>query len=119
MRTLIGALLALTLSSAALACPNHIRLKVGDQAPCSGHFFNDITEQRIRKDVRDNQLRKKQVELKKLQIQKMTEDRDDWKRESEKQSKARHEMGSDLTKGFLSGIGLTLIVIFVSGRISK
>lgn len=118
MRTLITTLL-LTFSLAVSACPDHLRMQTGDEAPCDGHFFNNDTESQIRKDVRNNQLRKEQLELKDLQVDTLKEDRDKWKEEAENQAKARHEMDGDLTKGLLYGIGVTLLVILATGQAQK
>ena len=112
-------LITFILSFSILACPDYQRLKSGSAAPCNGHFFNDSTELSIRKDVRDNKLLKKQVTLKDLQINQLTEDRDNWKKEANKQSKVSHNKDSDLTKGFVGGIGLTLLVMFLGKKVSK
>lgn len=109
---LLTLLLTFTLSFQSFACPNHLSLEKGEQAPCEGHFFNNDTEKRIRKDVRDNELRKQEIELKDLQVEQLKEDRERWKEEAEYQSKARHERDGDLTKGFMYGIGLTLAILF-------
>lgn len=116
---IITLLLILTLSSQALACPHHLRMEEGSIAPCSGHFFNDETEQSIRKDVRDNEIRKEQLRLKDLQVNTLKEDRDRWKDEAENQAEARHKMDGDLTKGLLYGIGITLLVILATGQAQK
>lgn len=116
---IITLLLTFTLSFQALACPSHLRMEEGSVAPCDGHFFNDETEQSIRKDVRDNELRKEQLKLKDLQVDALEEDRDKWKAEAENQAEARHEMDGDLTKGLLYGIGITLLVILATGQAQK
>lgn len=115
----ITILLVLLLSAQSLACPSHKRVTKGDVIECPGHFFNDNTESQIRKDVRDNELRKEQIKLKDFQIKTLSKDRDEWKEEAGNQSEARHKMDSDLTKGFLGGVGLTILIIFAAGRVSK
>lgn len=110
MRILIITLSILSLS--VNACPKYKKQVTGDKAPCDGYFFNLETEKRIRKDVRDNELRKEQIKLKDLQIKKITQDRDDWKSEAKKQSEASHSKDSDLTKGFLGGIALSVLLMF-------
>lgn len=111
--------LIISLTATAQVCPNHQLLKSGDLAPCNGHFFNNETEQSIRKDVRDGELRKKQIQLKDLQIKQLSEDRNMWADEAHKQAKARHELDSDLTKGVLGGIALTLLVMFGIGQVNR
>lgn len=112
-------LILLTFTTQALACPDYKRLTSGESAPCNGHFFNDQMEKSIRKDVRDNQIRKEQIELKDLQIKELSEDRNNWKKTAEKQAEISRSKDSDFKLGVAAGIGLTLLVIFATGQVSK
>lgn len=115
MRVLIALILVMTLPLAQ-ACPDYLRMQTGTKAPCSGHFFNDATEVHIRKDVRDNELRRQQIELKDLQLKSVTDDRNGWKEEAEKQAQVSHSKDSDLTKGFIYGVGLSILIMFGVSR---
>lgn len=117
MRILIALILVMTLP--VHACPDYQRMKAGNQAPCDGHFFNNDTESRIRKEVRDNELRKQQIELKDLQLQSITKDRDGWKEQAEKQAEVSHSKDNDLTKGFWYGVGLSVLIMFGVSRAVK
>lgn len=114
---LIALLLTFTLTAAA--CPDYQPLKAGDKSPCDGHFFNNQTENSIRKDIRDYKLTQKQIELKDLQLRELEQDRDKWAKEAHNQAKARHEQDNDMTYGVIAGIGLTLAVMFGVGQVSK
>jgi hypothetical protein len=109
----------LTLSITVNACPDYKPLNQGDPAPCQGHFFNNTTEKRIRKDIRDGKLREQQIKLRDLQVKELKKDRDNWKEEARKQSEVSHSKDGDLTKGFLYGIGLTLAILFGVNQVSK
>lgn len=119
MRTLILAFFILIQPTQALSCPSHKSISAGEQAPCSGHFFNNETELRIRKDVRDNQLRKEQLELKDLQLSKITDDRDNWKVEAQKQAKLNRGKDSDMRNGIIAGVVMTLAVMFAVQKVGK
>ena len=112
-------LLTLSISFQALACPSYQMVKTGDQAPCEGLFLNQSTNDKVKKDLRDNELRKKQLELKDLQLRELSKDRDDWKVEAEKQAKARHKKDSDMKKGLIYGVAVTLAAIFAVRQVSK
>ena len=116
MRTLIITLL-LILPITVQACPKHQLLIAGDIAPCSGHFFNNDLETSIRKDVHSNKLRKKQIELKDLQIRMIITDRDNWKAESMNQAKARHELKNDFRNGAIVGGTLAFLAVYLAGSI--
>lgn len=116
MRTLT-LLLTLFISTHALACPSHLKVSEGDSVPCSGMFFNDSMELSLRKDVRDNELRKKQIELKDLQIEELSNDRDKWAKSAHIQAKARHDQDNDFRNGAIVGVGLTVLSIFAAGQI--
>lgn len=115
MRILIT--LLLTFSFTANACPSYEKMATGSKAKCEGYFFNNSAEAKIRKDVRDNQLRKKQIELKDLQLKELKSDRDKWKEEAYKQSKVSHSKDNDLTKGMIYGAGIAMFLIFAAGSI--
>ena len=112
-------LLTLSISLQALACPSYQMVKIGDQVPCDGLFLNQSTNDRVKKDLRDNELRKKQLELKDLQLSELSKDRDGWKVEAEKQAKARHKKDSDMKKGLIYGVALTLTTIFAVRKVTK
>lgn len=112
-------LLTLLISTQALACPAYQLVKAGDQAPCTGIFLNQSTNDRVKKDLRDNELRKKQIELKDLQISELSTDRDGWKKEAEKQAKISKSKDGDLKKGVVTGVVLTLVAIFASRQVVK
>lgn len=118
MRTLTF-LLALLFSTQALSCPPHKSVSAGDVVPCKGHFFNEPTELRIRTDVRDNELRKKQIELKDLQINQLSTDRDNWKVEAQKQAKLNRSKDNDLRNGVIAGVVMTLSVMFAARQVGK
>lgn len=118
MRTLTF-LLSLLFSVQALPCPSYKSISPGEQAPCKGIFFNEETELRIRKDIRDNQLRKEQLELKDLQVNLLQADRDNWKIEAEKQAKLKRSKDSDMKIGIVAGVVMTLAVMFAVRRVSK
>jgi len=117
MKLLTSILLTFTLT--VQACPSYEHMEQGSEAQCEGFFFNMKTNDRIKKDVRDNQLRKKQIELKDLQLNEITSDRNKWIKEAHNQAKARYQKKNDLRNGFLGGIGLTLALVFALGRVSK
>lgn len=118
MRTLTF-LLSLLFSVQALPCPAHKSISAGEQAPCNGHFFNEETELRIRKDVRDNELRKEQLELKDLQVNLLQADRDNWKVEAEKQAKLKRSKDSDMKVGIVAGVVMTLAIMFTARQVGK
>ena len=111
--------LLLTISIQAQACPDYQYLAQGQQAPCEGYFFNTKMEKQIRKDVRDLPLKSKQLELQSLQIKRLRTDRDAWKSEAKSQAEVSHSKDSDLTKGALYGAGFTLLLIFVTGKVTE
>lgn len=115
MRNLILTI-TLIISLNASACPKYKMINQGDSVPCKGIFINQPTNELIKKDLRDNKLKDKKIKLKDLQISTLKEDRDKWAKEAHVQAKARYEQRNDLKKGFLYGIGLTLAVMFISGR---
>lgn len=118
MRTLT-LLLTLSISLQALACPAYKMVEAEDIVPCKGLFLNQSTNEQVKKDLRDNELRKKQIELKDLQLKEITKDRNDWKSEADKQAKLRHSQDNDMRNGVLAGIGLTLLIMFGVGQVSK
>jgi len=118
MRVLVALIVIMTLP-VVQACPNYLRMQVGTKAPCTGYFFNDDTESHIRKDLRDGELRKQQIELKDLQLKSITDDRDSWKAQANQQSKAAHSKDNDLTQGFLYGVGLSVLIMFGVSRVNR
>lgn len=117
MRVLIMLLLILSLT--ASACPKYRMVDTGDSVPCKGIFLNQVTNEAVKKDLRNNELRKKEIALKDLQLSTLKEDRDKWAREAHKQAKARHDRGNDLRNGFITGIALTLAIMFGVGQVSR
>ena len=115
---LLTLLLTFTITVSA-TCPPHKSLKAGEPAPCSGHFLNQSTNEAVKKDLRDYKLTLKQLSISQGMVRDLEQDRDKWSEEAHKQAKARHSMDSDLTKGFLAGIGLTLAVMFGVGQVSR
>lgn len=115
MRYLIT--LALFLSLSAHACPTYQKLNIGDKAPCQGHFFNDVMEKTLRRDVRDLNIKTQQLELKDLQLKSIVQDRNKWKDEAIHQSEVSKSKDSDLTKGVLYGVGATILIIFAVGQV--
>lgn len=118
MYTVIILILTFCLSANA-TCPDFKMVMGGDIVPCSGIFLNQKTNDLVKKDLRDNEIRKKQLSLKDLQITELKKDRDNWAKEADKQAKARHEQGNDLRNGFLAGIGITLAIMFGVRQVSK
>lgn len=118
MRTLT-LLLSLLFSLQALPCPPHKSVSAGESVPCKGHFFNDDMEKRIRTDVRDNELRKKQIELKDLQINQLSTDRENWKVEAQKQAKLNRSKDNDMRNGVIAGVVMTLAVMFAVRQVGK
>lgn len=117
--TLLLSLLLTTQSFAQTVCPAYLMVKAGDQSPCSGIFLNQSTNEMVKKDLRDNELRKKQIELKDLQLTELKSDRDNWKSEAEKQAIIRHSKDSDLRNGVIAGVIATLAVMFVVRKVGK
>ena len=116
---ILALILTLSISLQALACPAYKMMEGGDLAPCAGIFLNQSTNDQVKKDLRNNELRRQQLELRDLQVTELTHDRDAWKSEAEDQAKLRHKSSNDLRNGVLSGIGLTLLVIFAAGQVNK
>lgn len=112
-------LLTLLLSTQALACPAFKMVQGGEPAPCSGIFLNQSTNEMVKKDLRDNELRKKQIELKDLQITELKSDRDGWKSEAEKQAKLKRSKDNNLRNGVVAGVLATLAVMFAVRQVSK
>lgn len=100
-------------------CPSHIPMNTGGIAPCRGMFLNDDLNESVKKDLRDNEIRKKQIELKDLQIQELSKDRDKWAKEAENQAKARHASDGDLRKGIIYGVLGTVVAILGARALSK
>lgn len=119
MHNIITLLITLLLIQSVQACPDYKHMETGDPAPCSGVFLNQPTNDAVRKDLRNGELRKKQIELKDLQISELSNDRDKWAKEAHKQAKVRHSQSNDLRNGFIVGIGLTLLVMFGVGQVVK
>lgn len=112
-------LLTFTLSTQALACPAYKLVTAGDQSPCKGVFLNQDTNDRVKRDLTDNEIRKKQIELKDLQINELSTDREDWKREAENQAEVSRSKDGDLKKGIIAGVILTVVAIIVAGQVKK
>lgn len=118
MRT-ITLLLSLLLSTQALSCPPHKSVAAGDVVPCNGVFLRKDIEERVKIDVRDNELRKKQIELKDLQINQLSTDRDNWKVEAQKQAKLNRSKDNDMRNGVIAGVVMTLAVMFAARQVGK
>ena len=102
-------------SSTSVACPELKHLETGDKAPCSGLFLNQQEESRVKKDLRDYEITKKQIKLKDLQVKDLETDRNNWKSEAQKQAEVSHSKDNDLYMGFIYGTGLTLLIMFAVG----
>jgi hypothetical protein len=116
-------LLALIFASNAFACPSHLRLGAGDKAPCSGYFFNEASELRIRTELT---VKEKQIDnlngalkLKDLAIDAKVYEAELWKDEAKKQAKVAAEREGDFTKGVYMGIGGTVLTILLLGLVNK
>jgi hypothetical protein len=118
MRTL-AILFALLFASKSIACPAYQLVKAGDPTPCQGVFLNQSTNDRVKRDLTDNEIRKKQIELKDLQIQELSTDRENWKVEAEKQAKISRSKDSDMKKGAAAGVIMTLVAIFLIRQVDK
>ena len=112
-------LLSLLISTQSLACPAFKIVETSEPVPCSGIFLNQSTNEQVKKDLRDNEIRKKQIELKDLQLTETTKDRNGWKSEAEKQAKLNHSKDSDLRNGVIAGVLATLAVMFAVQRVGK
>lgn len=112
-------LLTLTLSTQALACPAYKLVTVGDEVPCKGVFLNQTTNEKVKRDLTDNEIRKKQIELKDLQINQLSTDREAWKVEAEKQAEVSRSKDGDLKRGVIAGVVLTVVAIIVAGQVKK
>ena len=102
-----------------LACPSYKMVVEGELSPCNGLFLNEAANEQVKTDLRDNELRKRQLELKDLQIVEITKDREGWKTEAGKQAKLNHSKDSDLRNGILLGVLSTIAIMFASQKISK
>ena len=118
MHTLI-LFLTLTLSTQALACPAYKLVTAGDEAPCKGVFLNQAINDKVKRDLTDNDIRKKQIELKDLQINQLSTDREAWKVEAEKQAEVSRSKDGDLKKGVIAGVLLMVVAIIVAGQVKK
>lgn len=118
MRILV-VLIIMILSTEAMACPPYILMNPKDIAPCQGIFLNKAVNEQVKKDLRDNEIRKKQIELKDLQIVEITSDREGWKTEANKQSNLNHSKDNDLRNGVIVGVLSTIALILVSQRFTK
>lgn len=112
-------LLTLTLSTQALACPAYKLVTAGDEAPCKGVFLNQTINEKVKRDLTDNEIRKKQIELKDLQINELSTDREAWKVEAEKQAEVSRSKDGDLKRGVIAGVVLTVVAIIVAGQVKK
>jgi hypothetical protein len=112
-------LLTLSISLQALACPSYKMVEAEEPSPCKGLFLNQSTNDQVKKDLRDNELRKKQIELKDLQLTEITSDRNSWKSEAKKQSELSHRKDNDMRNGIIAGVGLTLLSIFLVRQVDK
>lgn len=109
---IITLLLTITLSFNTLAdCPSHKSMVKGDQAPCQGHFLNQNTNERVKKDLRDYKLTLEQLDLTKDMVLDLEQDRAKWAKEAHEQAKLRHDSQNDLRNGFIAGIVLTLGIL--------
>lgn len=111
--------LTLLISLQSIACPMHKSISAGEPAPCDGHFLNNQANEYVKRDLRDNELRKKQIELKDLQINELSKDRDNWKVEAEKQARLKHSGDNDLRNGVIAGVVMTLAVMFAVQKVGK
>lgn len=112
-------LLTLTLSTQALACPAYKLVESGGESPCKGVFLNQDTNDKVKRDLTDNEIRKKQIELKDLQINELSTDRESWKVEAEKQAEVSRSKDGDLKKGVIAGVVLTVVAIIIAGQVKK
>jgi hypothetical protein len=110
---------ALLISVQTLACPSYQLVDNGDKVPCKGLFLNQSTNEYVKKDLRDNEIRKKQIELKDLQLTEITTDRDNWKSEASKQAELRHRKDNNLRNGMLIGAAAALLSIFLVKKASE
>ena len=118
MHTLI-LLLTLTLSTQVLACPAYKLVTAGDEVPCKGVFLNQTINDKVKRDLTDNEIRKKQIELKDLQINQLSTDRDNWKVEAQKQAKLNRSKDNDMRNGVIAGVVMTLAVMFAARQVGK
>lgn len=112
-------LMLMTMSTIVQACPNYSRLEMGQQAPCSGYFFNDVSEKKIRDEVYRSGLRAKELELKDLQIGALMTDSESWKKEAKRQAEIVQDKKNDTAHGVLMGVGGTLLTFFLLNKVLK
>jgi hypothetical protein len=120
MRILTYLLITL-LSTQAIAqsCPPYRIVKAGESTPCSGVFLNQSINEQVKIDLRDNELRRQQIELKDLQLTEITQDREGWKIEADKQAKLNHSKDNNLRNGIVVGVLTTIAIMFAVQKVGK
>ena len=111
--------LTLSISLQALACPAFKMVEPAEPSPCKGIFLNQSTNEQVKKDLRNGELRAKQLELKDIQLVEIRQDRNAWQYEAKKQSELSHRKDNDMRNGIIAGVGLTLLSIFLVRQVDK
>lgn len=115
----ILALFILIQSLSTHACPSYKQVQTGESAPCSGYFFNPAAEKKIRDEVQASGLKTKQIELKDLQIDRLTTDSEEWQAQAKKQAELAKDREGDFKNGMIWGVAGTILSILLIKQVSK
>ena len=115
----ILALLLLIQSISTYACPSYKRVQAGEIVPCSGYFFNPDAEKKIRDEIQASEIKSKQIELKDLQIDRLSTDSEEWQSQAKRQAELAKDREDDFKNGVIWGVAGTILGILLIKQVSK